>query len=89
MHSKYNKRALPYLEGRLQVVFVALGEELVGIGCRPVLVEVFQVLQVRPKVLLSVATGPCEDELGLQLRRHFHLVKTHINWLGINLSSIC
>lgn len=38
------RKSLPHLEGRLQVVFVALGEELVGVGCRPVLVEVFQVL---------------------------------------------
>uniref|UniRef100_A0A3B3C3W3 Proteasome subunit beta n=1 Tax=Oryzias melastigma TaxID=30732 RepID=A0A3B3C3W3_ORYME len=31
--------------------------------------EVFKVLQVGPKVLLSVPTGACEDELGLQLKR--------------------
>ena len=72
-----HKRALLYLEGRLQVVFVALGEELVGIGCRPVLVEVFQVLQVGSEVLLSVATGSRENELGLQLRKEIvFLIKT-------------
>lgn len=61
------KQALPYLEGRLQVVFIALGKELIRIGCGPVLVEVFQVLQVGSEVLVSVPTGAHEDELGLQL----------------------
>lgn len=60
---------LPHLERRLQVVFVAFGKELVGIRSRPVLVEVFQILQIGSKVLLRVATGSCEDELGLQLRQ--------------------
>lgn len=59
-----------YLKWRLQVVFVALGKELVGVGCRSVLVEILQVLQVRSEVLLSVAAGSCEDELGLQLDKH-------------------
>lgn len=61
-----------YLEGRLQVVFVALGKELVSVGRRSVLIEVLQVLQVRAEVLLSVAAGSCEDELGLQLDEETH-----------------
>lgn len=61
--------ALPHLERRLQVVFVAFGEELVGIGGGAVLVQVLQILQVGSKVLLRVAAGPREDELGLQLRQ--------------------
>lgn len=55
------------LERGLQVVFVALGKELVGVGSRSVLVEILQVLQVRSELLLAVAAGSCEDELGLQL----------------------
>jgi len=56
-----------HLERGLQVVLVALGEELVGIGRGSVLVEVFQVLQVGAEVLLTVAAGAGEDELGPQL----------------------
>lgn len=66
---------LPHLERRLQVVFVAFGKELVGIRSGPVLVEVFQILQIGSKVLLGVATGSCEDELGLQLRRERRIYK--------------
>lgn len=56
-----------HLERGLQVVLVALGEELVGVGCGSVLVEVLQVLQVGAEVLLTVAAGAREDELGFQL----------------------
>ena len=61
--------ALSYLEGGLQVVFIAFGKELIWIRGRTVLVEVFQVLQVGAEVLLSVAAGAGEHELGLQLRK--------------------
>lgn len=86
---KHNKWRPPYLEGGLQVVFVALGEELVGVGCRSVLVEVLQVLQVGSEVLLSVATGSCEDELGLQLKKDSHSHKQHLYWLVRNLRGVC
>ena len=56
-----------HLERGLQVVFVALGEELIGVGRGPVLAEVLQVLQVGAEVFLTVTAGACEDELGLQL----------------------
>lgn len=66
---------LPHLQRRLQVVFIAFGKELVGIGSGAVLVEVFQILQIGSKVLLRVATGSCEDELGLQLFGEIHVDK--------------
>lgn len=62
-----------YLERRLQVVFIAFGKELVGVGRRPVLVEVFEVLQVGAEVLVCVPTGSCDDELHLQLTKHRHV----------------
>lgn len=78
-------RTLLYLKWRLQVVFIAFGKELVGIGCRPVLIEVFQVLQVGTEVLLSVATDACKDELGLQLRKKMGSLKCRACfWLVIN-----
>lgn len=61
-----------HLEWRLQVVFVALGKELIRVGCRSVLVEVLQVLQVRSEVLLSVAADSCENKLCLQLGEKNH-----------------
>lgn len=85
------------LEWRLQVVFVALGKELVGVGCRSVLVEVLQVLQVRSEVLLSVAAGSCEDELGLQLDAEKQTAKEELwclqysdatDWLIVTMESI-
>lgn len=71
-------RTEAHLEWRLQVVFVALGKELVGVGCRSVLVEVLQVLQVRSEVLLSVAAGSCEDELRLQLDKEKTNIKRRV-----------
>lgn len=66
-HTHTHKQTQTNLERGLKVVLVALGEEFIGVGRGPVLVEVLQVLQVGSEVLLTVATGACEDELGIQL----------------------
>ena len=56
-----------HLEWGLQVIFIALGKEFIGIGWRSVLAQVFQVLEVGAELLLWVVVGACDDELYLQL----------------------
>lgn len=41
-----------HLERGLQIVFIALGKEFVGIGWRAVLAQVFQVLEVGAELFL-------------------------------------
>ena len=57
-----------HLKGRLEVILITLGKHLVGVGGGSVLVEILEVLQVGAEVLLTVATGACEDELSFQLQ---------------------